>query len=229
VEFDDTMNEDYERDSLQVGYRISGGRTNLNAAIGYTEIGGDQTSDGWTAHLDLTRRISPASTLSVFATRDVGDATDKFRTGPDRRTPIESSTEIASADVYVSWTAGIGWDFRQARTHLALGASASKETHDANPALDRSSTGANATFERLITPLLSLSVGASYRSEDYDTTALENDIIKASGGLSWRVGRRLALSLYYSRYDQDSTDEGATFTENRTELSVIYHFASQVQ
>jgi len=230
IDYDDPANADYNRQAFYLGYRGNGSRTTLNGAIGYVEIGGDsETSGGWAGRFELARRVSPASTISVYASRDISDATNLFRSGPDRRTPIQSSTEIATADVFVTETIGAGWAFQMAHTGFSLGGSASKEEHDADPKLDRTTKGANASFSRLMTPLLSLSLAASYRREDFDTTSFENEIVEASAGLSWRVGHRVTLSLLYDRYDQNSTDDTAAFTENRAGLNIVYHFAAQAQ
>ena len=230
VDYDDPANADYKRQAYYLGYRGNGSRTTLDAAVGYVEIGGDSdTSGGWVGRFELGRRVSPASTISVYASRDISDATNLFRSGPDRRTPIQSSTKIATADVFVTDALGAGWAFQMAHTQFSLGASASKEQHDADPTLDRTIKGANASFARIMTPLLSLSLAASYRREDYDTTSFKNDIVEGSAGLSWRMGRRVALSLLYDRFDQNSTDDSATFTENRAGLNLVYHFAAQAQ
>ncbi len=37
------------------------------------------------------------------------------------------------------------------------------------------------------------------------------------------------MSLLYESFDQDSTDDSATFTENRVGLNFVYHFAAQAQ
>jgi uncharacterized protein (PEP-CTERM system associated) len=165
----------------------------------------------------------------VYASRNIGDATNMLRYGPDRDTPIESPTGIGSADVFVSDGIGVGWHFKMARTGFSIGVDGTKEVHDQDAGLDRKVRSANARFERLITPFLGFNIGARYERETFDSTSFENKRKDATAGLNWRIGRRIDLGFQYQRYDQDSTDETATFTENRLGLNVVCHLTTQAQ
>ena len=84
IDFEDSGNADYDSTTYNLGYRAKGSRTTLLATAGYTDIGGDSdASGGWVGRFELGRRVSPASTLSVYAAREIGDATNMFRAGPD--------------------------------------------------------------------------------------------------------------------------------------------------
>ena len=54
--------------------------------------------------------------------------------------------------------------FKAARTSFLVGVAATKEDHDADPTLDRKIKGANASFERLITPFLGFSLARTLRT-----------------------------------------------------------------
>ncbi len=101
-----------------------------------------------------------------------------------------------------------------------------KEDHDTDETLDRTVKVAEASFDRLLTPFLSLRLAASYEREEYDLSALENKRLDGTVSLGWRIGRRSEVSLLFERFDQDSTFDEGTFTENRAGLQYIYHVTS---
>ena len=229
IDFDSEAAADYESNVAMLGYRLLGARTRLHAAIGYNEIGGDSAaSSGWVGRLELARRVSPASTFSAYASRDIGDTADAFRNEASRPSG-GSGIELATTDVFTSDVFGAGWSFQQAHTGFTIGISWTEENHDTDETLDRTVRGANASFNRLLTPFLSLTLTAGYEREKYDVSSLENKMTEGSARLGWRMGRQSEVSLMYEIFDQDSSGGTANFTENRFGLKYAYHVAAQAQ
>lgn len=194
VMFENTIvNTDFDRSSAYAGYELHGARTDLTAKLGATRVdeGGFETS-GMLAKLELTRKISPASSMSVSAGQDLTDTSASFANLQGGAiSAINTAQAAVTSSPYTMTFAQIGWHYARYRTTIAVSARWEKDSYGnespvevaginpltdmsqpgasfaANPAtLDFTRGGAEISADERITRVLSLQLlGSLYRSD----------------------------------------------------------------
>ena len=233
VEFDEaelTPFGDYDRYEALLGYSTRISRTALSIELGSTRIDdGVNQWDQFLVRAEMTRRVTPASVLTLRVMQQTADAADIIRNTFD---PTRASTlglRIASRDPFRDRTISADWRFSRARTGISLGAMLTEEKHELSDALDRTMRDVYLRIDRRLRPTVSVSLSGRYEREKFDQFAFEDEEIEARAQLGWQIGRRLAATLHYERLDRDSSDPAFTATENRVGIELAYRMASGQQ
>ncbi len=229
IEYDDqTLNTDFDRQAAYLNYSVQGARTGLNTTVGYTELEMlGETSGGLLAQLDLTRRLSPASSIYLSAGTRFSDAGDVFRDALDRRTrfegqPRDSTLTQATDDAFEYRSFGGGYTFQRNRTTLQFGAEWSEERYEREVALDRTITTWSAYLRRELSRTLSVSLRGRYYQQEYDTLGFDDDELEARLGASWLLGRRVGLAFNYQYFHREASNVTSGSTENRMGVAFTY-------
>jgi len=229
IEFDEeTLNTDFDRAAAYLNYSAQGARTRLNVSLGYTEVEtSGESSDGVLAQLELTRQLSPASSVQLRASSRLSDSGDVFRDALDRRTGItgpsrDATRTIATDDTFEFRSLGGEYSFQKNRTTLRLGVEWFEEQYEREVTLDRTVMAWNAHLGRELSRTLSVSLSGRLYQQEYDATNFDEDEIEARLGAFWRLGRRTGLmfSYYYFRREESNVSSGST--ENRVGVAFTY-------
>jgi len=188
------VNTDFNRSSAYAGYELHGARTDLTAKLGVTRVDeGSISTSGALAMLELTRKISPTSSLTFSAGRDLTDASASFANLQGGAiNQIAVAQAIMTSSPYTMTFAQMGWRYVRNRTTIGLsarweidsyingsavdvvginqlsGAIQPGASFAANPAtLDMTRGGAEFSAEEKITRVLSLQFLGSLYSSDY--------------------------------------------------------------
>jgi hypothetical protein len=227
VQYDDkSLNADYDVGEAFLRYEAQGARTQLRVDAGYSEIDRDavdQKQDGPILRLEIIRRISASSTVTIGGGREFSGAGDAFAvsqsgsgaslgTAPGRQTTEPFQNDFAR----------IAWDFSQNRTTFTLSAAWADRTYELEPTLDQTITDAAMRVRRELSQTTWLMLEAGYERAEYAQPGGNyNDLL---GGVSfgWRLSRVLTLATTYSYANRSSEFPGGDYTDNRIWLSLSY-------
>lgn len=226
TEYDDrSLNGDYDQTNAYVSYQVQGARTRIGVDAGYTSVdrdAADDKEDGLLLRVDMARRVSPSSTVTLSGGREFSNSGVAFAslqgngaigqgTLPGRQT----------AQPFVNDSATLGWNFERQRTSFGVAASWSEQSYEDNPQLDQKLTGGGARFRRELSPHTSLGLQAEYTQVDY-RVGTDYDDLYGSLTFAWQVGQHLALSATYGYYERTADLPGGDATENRYLLTLSY-------
>lgn len=224
IDYAQPVAADYERREGYIGYALAGARTKATIDAGVMEIRSEGNNrSGVLARLDVSRRLTPSTTLTLRGGREFTDGADAFRleqgiSGPS----VESMTTSQNSMPFINKYAGLGWEFANGRTNAGVSATRYSEDHDeASASPDRVRWIAEAHAVRQMRRFLSLRVGVSYlKYEDQAGSVNTVSSFSDTGGtvaLAWRATRRLSTDLEYQYFTS-----GSEYNENRIWLRVIY-------
>lgn len=229
IEFDDqTLNTDFDRHAAYLNYAAQGARTGLNVSLGYTELEMlGETSGGVLAQLDLTRRLSAASSVYLSAGTRFSDAGDVFRDALDRRTRSDtrsrdSTVTQATDDAFEYRSVGGGYTFQKNRTTARIGIEWSDEQYEREVALDRSTTTWSAYIGRELSRVLTVSLRGRYYEQEYDALDFDDEEIEVRLGAFWQLGRRAGLGFSYDYFRREASNVTSGSTENRVGVAFVY-------
>lgn len=214
---------DYDMRQLFLGYEGQVSRTKLTTQLGYSEVdrnGGDKQS-GLLARLQLQRRMTAASTLSVYGSRTLSDGADAFRTRLDDGGPTTALT-VATNDTFVDTTYGAAWAFQRQRTTLNLGFSGSRERYNQQINSDRNVSRVDGLAERRIGPQTIGRLLLYYQRDESVRTSVHANEKGATATLEWLLGRYVSTTVHYGWYDRNSTDIVSGFTDRRVGVTLSY-------
>ena len=216
--------QDYDRQSIYLRYRLQGSRTTGVLDLGYTELDfGDERPDGTLARLELSRRISAAATVSVAAGSEFSQAGDVFRAGQDQGgVHLDASNVIGTPSPFERRFARAGVEFAKNRTSMGLNLEHSREAYENDPTLDRDVTTWNLYLGRVVSPTFDVRLYGYQDRSDYRHIDFEDEQLRLGVYANWRVGRMVTLRLQFDRYDRNSSSELSDYTENRGSLFVIW-------
>jgi hypothetical protein len=223
---EETLASDYETRMAFVRFSGQGARTRLMTDLGATELEQAGTkSRGVLARIEVSRRLSPASTGFLRAGREFSGAGDSLRGSIGASglgTPV---TGIATTDPARQTYGGIGWEYGRGRTAFGLNARWEEADYERNTIFNNTLKVVSGSAERRMGPTLTLNLRASYLERDFDSNAIGNEELE--GGLELRklLGRSIAVALSYEYNERSSSDASTEYKENRLGLRVDYRFA----
>jgi hypothetical protein len=253
------LNSDFDRNSGFVQYEVKGARTQFSADLGATTISQSagaistinqsagaistigqnvslttsyqnaSSTTGGLAKLQLARKLSAASQLTLSAGHYLTDASSSFSNlqGGALGT-IGTAPAAQTAENYISNYASVGWTYRRNRTTISLSGRWERDTYLGQSQLDNTVGGAEFSVRRRLTHALTAEVlGRIYKSDylhsiissELGTSNFSNEII--GGGLTWRHGRGLEVKLRYE-HSAEVTTGIYGYGENRVMLTVGY-------
>lgn len=228
IDFEDEVNEDYDRRYLFLSYEITGARTELTTRAGYTWLEQDEGEETGGALFDLSvmRELSPSSTLLLELGSQLTDASESLRSTGGQ---VGGADITATADPFENRFATLEWRFSRNRTSFILGAGWNEDRYEEQTQFDRTRFIYNAGFNRRISPTLEFGVLGSYTDEEFDETGETSEELSFGANLTWRPGRTLGFVLTFDRFDRNTatTQIGVPpnlgeFVENRVFLMLEY-------
>jgi len=222
-------NPDYRRQDAFGRFDAKGSRTELGVDLGYSRLlmpGANY--DTPLVRLDLTRRVSPDSTIGVALGHDYSDAADAFR----RLQVVGGATLntqpiVAAAAPFVDNYATLAWNFKYLRSTLNLTLEHYRDRYQTDAALDNERTVLGVLASRQVTPMVQLALTEYLVRWQFDSTnesATESD---TGLQLTWRAGRDLSVFLSYFLAKGNSNVQAFQYTENRIWLSIGYGHAAE--
>jgi hypothetical protein len=227
---DDQLNPDYDTQEAFARIDTKGSRTELAVDLGYSRLQMPGANEGtFIGRVDITRRVSPNSTVGLSFGHDYSNGADSFvliqeAGGAGFITP---NTVQAAAPFLISY-ATLAWNFQRERTTLGLTASYFRDDYQNAEALNNDMTLASIRAGRQISPVLQLALTEYVDREHFATGG--DSVTEADTGLqlTWRAGRSLSVVFAYYLAKGISDLEADKYTENRLWLSIGYGRAAEV-
>ncbi|GFE82143.1 hypothetical protein GCM10011487_41430 [Steroidobacter agaridevorans] len=219
IDYDNAaLNADYDQGEAFLHYATEGSRTLLTMDAGYTRIerdAMDNTESGPLFRLDVTRRLTAATTASLSLAREFSSAGSDFASTQSQSIGLETAAGRQTAEPFTRESIGLNWTFTRNRTSLSLSGSWDDHTYDAQPALDQKLTSGTVAVRRDLSPVMSLILDGGYLRSAFEQQG--GDYTEASGGLtfSWRLSSRVSINATYDHVDRDSDQQIGDYTENR--------------
>ena len=165
----------------------------------------------------MSRNLSAFSSITLSVGREYSDSSDEFRlsqtlTGVNN-TNIQSA--VQSGAPFTTTHAQVAWNFQRARTGLGFSVEAFKDTYQQPSVLDENRLQAEVHASRRLTPNLEVRLIENYFHQhfmDIPGTATETT---SEAQLVWHAGRRLSVSVDFSRSNRHGDSAATNFTENR--------------
>ena len=243
------LNSDFDRSSGFVQYQVKGARTEFSAELGATTIGQNagaistigqngrlttvdqnaNSTSGGLAKLQLARKLSAASQLTLSAGHYLTDASSSFGNlqGGALGT-IGTAPAAQTAENYISNYASVGWTYRRNRTTISLSGRWERDSYLGQSQLDNTIGGAEFSVRRRLTHALSAEVLGRIYKTDYlhgiispELGTSDYNIESIGAGLTWRHGHGLEVKLRYE-HSAEVTTGIYGYGENRILLTVGY-------
>jgi hypothetical protein len=231
VQFDNTqVNTNFDRSSAYAHYEIQGARTDLTANLGLTKVDqGTESFTGPSAKLQLSRKLSAASTLKLTVGRDITDASTAFANLQSGAIGgIVTAPAAVSLNNYVVTYGSVDWEYARNRTTIGVSGTSEKDSYDGQPLLDLTRGTAELRIERRLSRVLTAQLlGRLYRNEYANTDFAETDGL-VGGALIFREGRGLEIKLRYDHSTRSASGLGVVpgvnggYGENRAFLTIGY-------
>jgi hypothetical protein len=254
VLFENTLlNTNFDRSSVYGHYEILGSRTEFKADLGASQVDAAGTKlTGPLAKLQLSRKLSSASKLTVSAGREITDASTSFSslqsgalsgigtvgaigtgsagatapTSPFGAAGSASTVGTAPAAVtstnYTVTYASAEWQYERNRTTFRLNGQWEKDAYDAEPALDLNRGTVQLSVGRQLTPALSAQLIGSLYRTDYANSHFTETDGLIGAVVTMRAGRNLELKLRCDHTSRVAEGTATGYTENRAFLTVGY-------
>jgi hypothetical protein len=225
VLFDDQPDSDYERRSAFLGYEIEGGRTELTANLGYSEIefgtGGD-SEGGLLASLQVSREISAASTLDLRVGQQFMDAADALRNyaGGEFGGSGAASGIAATSEPFENREFSAIYRWARRRTEMTLAASVNQNRYIQDDSLDRDRNVYSFNISRQVGARFNLGLVTSLTDEEF--LAIDDGSQELNYGVvaNLSIGATVSLRLTLDHFER-STDSGlGEYDEDRAWLSL---------
>jgi len=226
----DQENPDYNQQEAFARFDTKGSRTELGLDLGYSRLNLTGTRyDTPLARLDVSRRVSPDSTIGLALGHDYSDGADSFRIvqGVGGAT-LNAQPIVAAAAPFVSNYATLAWNFKYLRTTLDLSASYFRDRYDTDATLNNQRTVVAALVSRQVSPVLQLAFTEYLVRWQFSTT--DQSATESDTGLqmTWRAGSDISVFLGYFLAKGTSNIDIFKYTENRIWLSIGYGRAAAI-
>jgi hypothetical protein len=231
MSFDNTIaNTDFDRSSAFAHYEVQGARTNLSANLGASNVA--QGSDSFTgpiAKLQLLRKLSAESTVTVTVGRDITDGSTAFANLQSGATGgILTGQAVNTQGNYTGTYGSADWEYTRNRTTIGISGTWEKDSYEGQPVLDRKRDGAEFRIERELTSVLTGQLlGRLYRNQYANADFSETDGL-VGAALAFHTGRWLEIKLRYDHSSRSASGVGVvpgvsnSYNENRAFLTVGY-------
>jgi hypothetical protein len=218
------VNTDFDRSSAYAHYEVHGARTDLTANLGVTKVDqGSQSLTGPDAKLQLSRKLSSVSKLTLTVGRDITDASTAFANLQSGAIGgIVTASAALSLNNYTATYGSVAWEYSRNRTTIALSGTWEKDSYDGQPLQDLTRDSAEFRVERKLSSVLTAQLlGRVFRNDYTNTDFSETDGL-AGAALIFREGRGLEIKLRYDHASRVVSGVGSGYHENRAFLTIGY-------
>jgi hypothetical protein len=218
----DTLNPDYSTQQAFAHFDARGNRTTLGVDVGYGRLVDPNSSQGTViARLELSRKLSASSTISMSFGREYSDAAAAFQisqvlSGANLNT--QQSVQTGGPFTMVYETAA--WNFARNRTQFGITLSHFKDDYVENNILNDTRTQVDANVSRQLTPAVRVVLLEDYYRQNFENTPGNSNQSTTDLRLTWQLARRLSASIDYTFTRRQSELASGGFTENRLWLSI---------
>jgi hypothetical protein len=229
--FDNTLvNTDYNRSSVYAHYEVQGARTNLTANLGATKVDqGSQSFTGPDAKLQLLRKLSSVSTLTLTIGRDITDGSTAFASLQSGAIGgIVTGPAVLSQSNYTATYGTVAWEYERNRTTIGVSGNWEKDAYEGQPLQNVTRSTAEVRVERKLSRVLTAQLlGRVYRNEYENTDFSETDGV-VGAALMFHSGRGLEIKLRYDHSSRSVSGVGVVpgvssgYDENRAFLTIGY-------
>jgi hypothetical protein len=225
----DVLNPDYSMQEAFARFDTKGSRTTLGVDLGYGRqvfLGINESSP--IGRIDITRQISPRSTVGLSFGHDYSDGADSFLLVQTvGGATLNTQNAVQAAAPFVITYGTLAWNYRFDRTSVGLNASFFRDEYQIDDALNNDLTMANVSVTRQISPVLQLALTeyvdrAHFIAEDSSVTETDTGL-----QLTWLAGKRFSVNVAYYLAKGFSNVEANKYTENRLWLAVGYGRAAE--
>jgi hypothetical protein len=220
----DTLNPDYSTQQAFVHFDARANRTTLGVDVGYGRLVNPNSSTGSViARLELSRKVSASSTISLSLGREYSDAAAAFQisqvlSGANLNT--QQSVQTGGPFTMVYETAA--WNFARNRTLFGISFSHFKDDYVENNTFNDTRTQVDANVSRKLTPAVQVGLSEDYYRQSFENTPGNSNQATTDLKLTWQLARRLSASVDYTFTRRQSQIGSTGFTENRLWLSIGY-------
>lgn len=220
----DTSNPDYSTQQAFVHFDARANRTTLGVDVGYGRLVDPSFSNGTvTARLELSRKVSASSTISLSFGREYSDAAAAFQisqvlNGANLNT--QQSVQTGGPFTMIYETAA--WNFARNRTKFGVTFSHFKDDYVENTTFNDTRTLVDANVSRQLTPAVQVALSEDYYRQSFENIPGNSNQTITDLKLTWQLARRLSASVDYAFTRRQSEIGSTGFSENRLWLSIGY-------
>jgi hypothetical protein len=223
----------YDEDEIFPDYKITEGfmrmesesaQTTFSADLGYAEADrGGRKSDGPLVRLNVSRRITSRSTLTLDAGHEFDDTGQAFRVdqtgqgvGPD------TDDTLAAGDVFLHTYGYLTLATEQERTVFSATVYGRKERHEDETELDRDLIGGSLFWSRRLSPRMDFDLTAGYSDEKFVTGDVAFKEWNAGAGIGWRFTEAVSMRLSITHFEGSGDGTVRDYDENRAYVGIRY-------
>jgi hypothetical protein len=220
----DTLNPDYDLQQAFVHFDARGSRTTLGLDLGYGRVVDPNSSPGNViARLELSRKISASSTISLSFGHEYSDAAAAFQISQVLNGPnLNTQTTVQTGGPFTMVYETAGWNFLRNRTGFGITVSHFKDDYVQNNTLNDTRTQLDANVSRQLTPAVRVTLLEDYIRQNFQNTPGNSNQSTTDARVTWRLARRLSVFVDYTFTRRQSQLANSGFTENRLWLSIGY-------
>jgi hypothetical protein len=233
VDFKDQVNNNnFSIGEAVAGYQLTDGRTVLDLSGGYSQLrvydvlstveGPGGTRETLTTEkfdepiwkVDLSRVITPSQRIALEASERFTDPASSFRLGFDQPVPTFAPVVgLAITNPFKLRRYTLDWNFQAPRTTVRVALVETRSRYLLESGKDFDAKGAYVRLSRLMSPVLTWNLGASFQyneqvgapSANGGPPVITGQSARVYGVLTdlrWQVGARLALRFVYAHSEQ---------------------------
>lgn len=213
---------EYTASSAFLNYSLEGERTSVDADIGYTQVDlVSRTAGSLLGRLEIARRLTQSSSLTLNLKHDYSDTGNSFRSGQESD-GVDLNTDLTqlTSDAFVTDSVRLGWQLTLSRTQVNAAVEYAEDNYERESDLDRNLTRYSLAVQRQVRP--TTSVGAEFYGviEDLSAFDAKSNETGARLSLDWAMAPTLGWELLYAFRSRGGDGLVERFTENRATLSI---------
>jgi Putative beta-barrel porin 2 len=224
------VNPDYDVQQAFAHFDTKGNRTTLGVDVGYGRLlESGSTTGTFTGRLELSRKISAFSTVSLSFGREYSDAAAAFQISQvlsGANLSSQNTTQTGGPFTMVYETAG--WNFLRNRTGFGITLSHFNDDYVESNTFNDTRTEVDANVSRQLSPLLRATLLESYYRQNFENIPGSSSQSITDARLTWQLSRRVSAFLDYTYTKRTSDIASTEFTENRVWISIGYGRPAEV-
>jgi hypothetical protein len=225
VEFsNDTVNPDFQLQEAFGHYEAKSKRTDFSLDLGYSRLRDSLSpASGALARLDISRRISPSSTVALTLGHEYSDSGNAFRLEQTLGgANLNTQTVTQTSTPFRIDHASLAWNFQRSRTGFGIGVDYFKDSYQQPSTLNDNRKEVNVNVSRRLTPTVEVALIGQYFRQQFEVLVGNSTQTIADARLTWRAGQSLSVVFDIERTSRSSDAPGTDFTENRAWVRLAY-------